>query len=168
VGERGPLRKPEGVRQGHRQALLAVIPMSDAVVVPAPPTGIGAYAKARWEAFFRSDVARSVDPFADLEALHRWALDVDEERRIRRVVAKAPVVDGSQGQPRPNPLTQRLVQLATSIAEVEAHFGMNPASRARLGLTLGQASLTAAQLNLMVTNQPKDVPDDLDPDFRPA
>ena len=41
-----------------------------------------------------------------------------------------------------------------SIAEAEKNYGMSPYWRAKLGLTAGQARLTAAQLNAMVAVRP--------------
>jgi hypothetical protein len=84
-----------------------------------------------WRSFFSSDIARAVDLKSDLEALERWALDVDEERSLRPAVREHPTIASREGTVL-NPLATRLEALAASIEAAEEAFGMTPMSRAQM------------------------------------
>jgi P27 family predicted phage terminase small subunit len=115
--------------------------------VPDPPSGLLAVSKSLGEAFWRSEVAGAVDLHSDLGRLGRWIRDVDEYERSLSEFRRGRLVEGSMGQPRLNPLAARLKDLEASIRETEREFGMTPLSRLRLGIAVGQAALTAAEVN---------------------
>lgn len=118
-----------------------------ATFVPEPPASLLKVTKERWSAFWASPVARAVDPAADGQRLERWIRAVDEWHRVGREFRKARLVSGSMGQPVLNPLAAYLNQLEQQIAKSETEFGLTPMSRLRLGIAVGQAKLTADELN---------------------
>ncbi len=117
------------------------------VLVPDPPSGLLVASSAAWEAFWRSEVAGAVDLDSDLGRLRRWIRDVDEYERALREFRRKRLVAGSTGQLRLNPLAGRMKDLEASISAAENQFGMTPLSRLRLGVAVGQAALTAAEVN---------------------
>lgn len=150
MGVRGPLPKPGAVGHRRRPALI-VIPRAPDAKAPPPPSGLLEPSQRLWAAFWASAVAAATDPASDIGRLERWIRAVDEWHRVGPVFRKSRIVKGSTGQLVMNPLGAYLVQLEATITSAEAQFGMAPASRARLGLTVGQAKLTAATLNATLT-----------------
>ena len=119
--------------------------------VPKPPPGLSAPAKKRWANFWRSKLAAYVDPGSDLHRLERWIEDVDEFDTLRKAYAKERIVEGSQKQPRLNPIASRLAQLEKQIRDAENDFGMTPAARLKLGISFGSdGPTTADDLNRMI------------------
>ena len=151
MGARGPLPKASAV--GHRRhatiTVLADRPPTSPPM-PPPPAGLQEPSVDLWTAFWASAVSVAVDARSDMGRLERWIRAVDEWHLVGPVFREQRVTGGSQGQPRLNPLAVYLASLEAIIATAETQFGMTPASRARLGLTVGQAKLTAATLNAML------------------
>ena len=154
----GPAPKRLGSAQGHRKrrsaALGPVVAPGLPVVAPSPPSGLLKPSRERWEAFWRSDVARAVDFDADAGRLERWIRAVDEHERAGRELRKQRVVKGSMGQPVLNPLAAYLNQLEAVVAKAEEAFGMTALARMRLGIATGEAAMTAERLNAMTTKGP--------------
>jgi P27 family predicted phage terminase small subunit len=137
--------------QGHRkQNVVALVPNSGMERPPAPK-GLLKKSKERWDGFWDSDVSQAVQS-SDLYALTRWIQATDERDRFHRAVKKEPTVTGSQGQPVLNPLAKRLADLELQIARFEVQFGMTPKARADLGVSAGDAAMTAERLNRMVAD----------------
>jgi P27 family predicted phage terminase small subunit len=118
--------------------------------VPAPPKGLLKSTVAVWDAFSVSQVSRAVDVDSDLGRLYRWIRAVDEYERALTAFQKNRLTTGSTGQLVVNPLAGYLRQLETVMMAAEGEFGMTPLSRLKLGLTAGQAQLTAHQLNRLL------------------
>lgn len=144
----GPPPKPSGMRQRHAQRSgIEVVRDQPGAIIPEPPKGLLKVARERWEAYWRSPVAQAVDLGADLHRLTRWISAVDEWHRVSKALRRQRVVPGSMGQPVLNPLAGYLATIEATIAKAEAEFGMTPMARLKLGIAIGQARLTAADLN---------------------
>lgn len=154
----GPAPKPATNRQGHRKrpSLALVLPEKREIVTPDPPKGITKPARQCWESFWQSDVAAAIDIQADSHRLLRWITAVDEWHRVGKAFRKERVVSGSMGQPVINPLATYLTSLEATIKAAEAEFGMTPMARLKLGIAVGQAAKTAADLNRMVEQEGHD------------
>ena len=63
-------------------------------------------------------------------------------------------MSGSRNQPRLNPIYDLIFKLEGSIHTLETELGASPLARARLGIAVGQATLTAAELNRMTRDRP--------------
>ena len=175
MGARGPLPKPDAERQDHHTARssekrLTVLAGGKKRLIPQPPADLAPSSLLRWAEFWQSAVADAVDARSDLGRLYRWIEAVDELNLVGPIFRKVRLVKGSTGQTVLNPLAAYLGQLESVIAAAEAEFGMTPKSRARLGLTIGQAKLTAAELNLMLEGRNHGAGDDaaLTADFEPG
>ena len=141
--------KPAGQRQGHYQSpsLTVVKAESAGFLCPEPPAGLLKSSRETWDQFWSSPIAQAVEMAADGPRLQRWIEAIDERTRVRRVFRRERLVTGSQGQPVLNPLAGYLSTLEREIAAAEPAFGMTPIARLRLGIAIGEARRTAAQLN---------------------
>ena len=119
-------------RRGGRGRGLTVLARPDAFIAPVAPDDMGAVGKAAWESFWRSDVSAAVDLEADRPDLEDWARCIDERNRLQKIVRASPLVEGSHGQLRRNPLTIDVKDLSERIQKYSDRFGMNPAARFRL------------------------------------
>jgi P27 family predicted phage terminase small subunit len=108
-----------------------------------------------WARYWRSDVA-SVVTDADHDAIERLFLLRDEHARAMRAVRSTGerLVSGSRNQPRLNPIYDLIFKLEGAIHTLETELGASPLARARLGIAVGQATLTAAELNRLTRDRP--------------
>lgn len=149
-------RKPPGTRvdtRPQRRQELHLVDAEPPTEFPAPPAGTLAATKAWWEEFWKSKQAASMSP-VHMPVLERLAWCYDELRRTSKVVSKARVVKGSQGQPVANPLIGYLSGLQKEIRSLESELGIGLKSASNLGITMGQEALTAHQLNAMAEEVP--------------
>lgn len=151
MGKRGP--KSRGQAKGREAAVLVLHPEVVAVAaddssgIPAPPAGIESAAVLEaWAEYWSSTVARAADT-VDLPAIRRLFVYRDEWERAMDGYRKARLVEGSMGQPRLSPFAAQLTTLEGMIAKLENELGLTPYSRSRLGLAIGQARQTVADLN---------------------
>ena len=103
--------------------------------------------KLWWEDFWNSDLASAIDTKSDQSAVYRLATLIDERERIYKQAKKDRLVVGSQGQVVLNPLYSAMLKLDAEIRQLEDRIGMNPKSRVSLGIQIGQAKRTLADLN---------------------
>jgi P27 family predicted phage terminase small subunit len=102
------------------------------VSYPDPPAGLSDRSLARWDAFWASVTAQSVDLKADLNRLNRWIEMCDEYDAALEEVGRDRVVPGSAGNYVLNPLYKLLAQLDASMSRTESEFGMTPQGRKRI------------------------------------
>ena len=103
--------------------------------------------KLWWENFWNSDLASAIDTKSDQSAVYRLATLIDERERVYKQAKKDRLVVGSQGQVVLNPLYSAMLKLDAEIRQLEDRIGMNPKSRVSLGIQIGQAKRTLADLN---------------------
>ena len=99
-----------------------------------------------WVALWAEPQAKHLSGVQKVVAL-RWIRAFDEWQRALDVVVAAPMVAGSQGQPVGNPLMGWVTSRESEMEKCEKQIGVGLRNKADLGLTLGQARLTAQQLN---------------------
>lgn len=99
-----------------------------------------------WAAFWASELASLVLP-ADRSALVRlWSLYDMRERMLRAAVV-APFVEGSTGQMTTHPALKEVGSLDGRITALEDRFGITPKGRLALGITMGAAAKSLAEMN---------------------
>jgi P27 family predicted phage terminase small subunit len=98
-----------------------------------------------WVVLWDHNLTGAYEP-TDLPALRRLFDLRDQRARFERAVASRPLVEGSQGQQVLNPLARQVSALDGEIRALEDRFGLTPAARLRLGITLGEAAKTLADL----------------------
>jgi len=113
--------------------------------------------KLLWEAYWFSPVVHATDlldadghPHRDSvqrPVLVDWIRSRNRLEIIEKITTKTPLVEGSQGQPRVNPLVSVETFLRTVINRCEEVLGLTPLHAARLGITKGAEAMTAASLN---------------------
>lgn len=141
-----PTPKPHGRAVGHRQHAITVLSGSNEPRPPCP-SGLLKSTRQRWGDFWRSDVSKAVSRDSDMGKLERWIMQVDEYTRAAKVFKSARLVKGSTGQPTLNPLAGYMSTLEAQISKAETEFGMGPLSRLKLGIALGEAHKSLAEMN---------------------
>jgi hypothetical protein len=137
VGRRGPLPKPPDRAQGHRSHphLAPVVDLpTKPRSVPKAPAGVRDKTKREWGKFWRSPIGQLIDLDIHLPTVRRLFQLRDQFDRAEEVVRQAPVVKGSVGQVRVNPLADYMLKLETAIVRLEVEFGQTLSSQYRLGL----------------------------------
>lgn len=151
----GPPPKPKDQRvRRNKRPEIGLLPARDAeAFIPKAPPGLLKKTRDVWDAYWRSSVSNAVDPDADAHRIRRWIMAVDEYERCLDVYRKGRLVRGSMGQPVLNPLAAQLNTLEGQIARAELELGLTPMARLRLGIEIGRAQLTAADLNKLLDEQ---------------
>jgi P27 family predicted phage terminase small subunit len=140
MGLRGPTSKPPDRRQGHRdRTVVELRPAPEPAEAPEAPSRLLKVTREAWAAYWSAPVASVVDRRSDLPAIRRLFTLYDERERCYRSARTARVVAGSQGQPVLNPLYKHMTTLDAEIRQMEDRFGLTPASKGRLGITLAEA-----------------------------
>lgn len=141
-----PVRKPADRRQNRVTADLVVVG-SGALPVPAAEAGWRDETVERWGAFWSSPLARQVEP-SDYGSLRRLFYLYDELDRMREAIeVTGRVVEGSQGQPRPNPLYGQVEKFSSEARQLEDRFGLSPLARLRMGVVFADAHSSLDALN---------------------
>jgi len=134
--------------------------LSSAVQVPQPEGSWRPGTVERWNDFFASPVASQVD-VSDQGALRRLFRLYDEiERLWEAVETTGRVVEGSQGQPRPNPLFKQIEGFQAEARQLEDRFGLSPMARFRLGVQFADAHASLDQLNERLQSRTSQFDDD--------
>lgn len=85
---------------------------------------------------------------SDHGALRRlfWLYD-EVERLIEAIGLTGRVVEGSQGQPRANPLYKQVQEFQAEARQLEDRFGLSPKARLALGISMVEAAMSMDALN---------------------
>ena len=75
------------------------------------------------------------------------------------------VVEGSQKQPRPNPLFKQIETFQAEARQLEDRFGLSPMARLRLGITFADAQASLDGLNARLAAKMAEQDDDLWAEF---
>jgi P27 family predicted phage terminase small subunit len=119
----------------------------------------------RWVVFWGSALASQVEP-SDEGAFRRLFKLYDEiERMWEAIEVTGRVVEGSQGQPRPNPLYKQVQEFQAEARQLEDRFGLSPMSRLRLGITFADAQASLDGLNARLAAKMSEMDNDLWKEF---
>jgi P27 family predicted phage terminase small subunit len=128
--------KPPDIARGHRRHPQLVEVEGRAARAPRPPAGLREETRKLWGQLWHSPVAHAWDPQSDLPVLVRYIRLLDRWLRYDELLSRAPLVQGSRGQLRPNPLAARLDAVEGQVHALEEQLGLTPVARMRLGLSL--------------------------------
>jgi P27 family predicted phage terminase small subunit len=142
----GRLAKPTERKQGHYQSRGLSVVGTAMAGTPKPPPGLLKATQRGWERFWASDLAQFVTD-SDRPALERLFQLRDDLERARRAYRRNPLVRGSKDQWVRNPVALDIAACHPQITALEDRFGLSPRSRLRLGITLGEAQATFADLH---------------------
>lgn len=164
AGRKGE-RKSVANRQRRGTADFGLLAANDAPdIVPAPPAGLLKGTRDVWAAFWASPVAQIIDLSSDREALEHWIWCIDERSRAKRLYRKDRLVTGSMGQVRVSPMAKQISELTSQIKAAEESFGMTPQSRLRLGIAIGDATRSLADMLADLDADEDDEPETVDLD----
>lgn len=170
-------KKPAGQQQDQRPqrprvTTLAVVqpaaPAAPESKVPPLPVVAGGILKASeqaWLAFWESQAAKAAEQ-VDRIVAERWILAYDEYRRALNAFRRNRLTTGSTGQLVLNPLSTWVASREAAMHKAEAQLGIGTKSRADLGISVGQAHMTAHQLNALT--QEDDHADEVEVDAEEA
>ena len=157
----GSPKKPVDRRQGHGTADVGLVPRAGLRPVPAADGVWREGTVERWVAFWSSPLASQVEQ-SDEGAFRRLFWIYDELERLREAIeATGRVVEGSQGQPRPNPLYKQVQEFQAEARQLEDRFGLSPMARLRLGITFADAQASLDGLNARLAAKIAEQDDDL-------
>ncbi len=143
----GPPPKSAARRQRSRRDMGTDI---GALSKPGKPTsmprGLCRQAQTAWHGYWH-DVVSGVTRPSDATLVLRWAKNVDRYHRLLTEADSSPVVTGSMGQPRPNPIYDLVFKIEASIKADEQQLGIGPLNRLRLGVALSESAKSLADLN---------------------
>ena len=143
----GSPKKPADRRQGHTTSDVGLVVAAGERPVPVADVAWREGTVERWVAFWGSPLASQVEP-SDEGAFRRLFWIYDELERLRDAIeATGRVVEGSQGQPRPNPLYKQVQEFQAEARQLEDRFGLSPLARLRLGITFADAQASLDGLN---------------------
>ena len=142
------LPKPRPLRQNTERRDIGMIAL-DGGLLAAPDATVGwlTTTKTDWASFWTSPLVAALLPVTDEPSIRRLFGLRDERERMMRVVRRARVVLGSRGQPRANPLYDRIGAFDAEIRQLEDRVGLSPRSRLALGISLGKAQASLADIN---------------------
>ena len=143
------VRKPPERRQGRGTDDAGLLPRTGVgcVVSPNPDASWMVGTVERWGEFWGSPLAAQVEA-SDHGALRRlfWLYD-EVERLIEAISLTGRVVEGSQGQPRANPLYKQVQEFQAEARQLEDRFGLSPKARLALGISFVEAAMSLDALN---------------------
>jgi hypothetical protein len=119
------------------------------------PRGLCQQAQDAWRAFW-TDVASGAMRPSDTVVALRWVADLDRYFRLIAAADAEPIVTGSQGQVRPNPLYELAFKVQSAINDAERRIGVGVLDRLRLGLALSESAKSLAELNTEATDATED------------
>jgi P27 family predicted phage terminase small subunit len=148
-------RKPSDKRQNRvTKDVSGLVPIGhpqgqglDSNPAPKPPVPVSAKVRRYWQAYWSSPVSQVVDPNVDAFLLVRWITYVDEwETATKTLHAEGMTVVGSTGQTVLHPLARLRASLETELSAIEQRLGLDPKSRALLGIAVNQYKKSASDL----------------------
>jgi len=99
-----------------------------------------------WRRYWESPVAQVVTDI-DMEVVSRLFEHYRQYDRAVAALGTAMFVTVSPNQVKANPALDAVLKLDTAILRLENELGKTPMARARLGIAVGEAVMTAAELN---------------------
>jgi P27 family predicted phage terminase small subunit len=112
---------------------------------PTMPAGLCKQAQTAWAGYWK-DAVSGVMRSSDAPIVLRWVKNLDRYHRLLAEADAAPIVEGSMGQPRPNPVYRLVFDLEASIKTDEAQLGIGPLNRLRLGVAMTESAKSLADL----------------------
>ena len=151
-----PTRKPATKRVNRVTKDVGIITIA-AGKIPAEPANLCAHASGAWASYW-GDVVSGAVREADTPLLLRWITNLDRYQRLIAQADAEPIVAGSTGQKRANPIYDLAFKLEASIKADEQQLGIGPLNRLKLGLAIGEATRSLADLDIEADGAEDDDP----------
>jgi P27 family predicted phage terminase small subunit len=140
----GPLPKPASRRQNRVTKSLGVV--RTAGKAPRMPRGLCKAAQDAWTGYW-ADTVSGVTRESDTSLLVRWVRNIDRYSRLIAAADRSPMVAGSTGQQRANPIYDLALKIEQSVKQDERQLGIGPMNRLRLGIAFNESAKSLAELN---------------------
>jgi P27 family predicted phage terminase small subunit len=141
------LPKPSPLRQNRERRDVGLVSLDGGLAtMPDPTPGWLAVTKADWTALWSSALVTALLPVTDEATVRRLFGLRDERERMMRGIRRARIVLGSRGQPRANPLYAQVAAFDAEIRQLEDRVGLSPRARLQLGISLGVAVRSLADI----------------------
>ena len=137
-------KKPAGQALGHRKENVIELAPPPAELPALPVKDAVPEVVEWWTELFSSPLAGAIDQ-SDMDKLRRLATYKNDWQKLRNVIDSdgafgGYVTEGSQGQMVESPFVKQLHKVEGLISGIEDHFGGDPLSRLRLGMTMTDAA----------------------------
>jgi P27 family predicted phage terminase small subunit len=124
-------------------------------VAPPLPAKLCQQAVDAWHSYW-GDVLSGVMRQSDAPLVLRWVQNLDRYHRLIAEADREPMVSGSTGQPRSNPVYDLAFKIEASIKDDEKQLGIGPLNRLRLGVALSEGAKSLADLNAEADDDEED------------
>jgi hypothetical protein len=151
----GPPPKPAQRRQNRVTKSLGMV--RTAGKAPRMPRGLCQPAQAAWTGYW-GDTVSGVTRESDTALVLRWVRNVDRYHRLIAEADRSPMVAGSTGQQRANPIYDLVLKIEASIKADEQQLGVGPLNRLRLGVAFSESAKSLAELNAEAEDDGADDP----------
>lgn len=145
-------KKPPGTavdsRNGARLSLVA--PAAGVTGVPTAPKGLPAPERRWWREFWASPQAALILSTEHV-IVQRWAEALARYRQATELADADPISKGSMGQEVESPYYGIAEKALKTAERCEAQLGLGPLHRMKLGVQVGEASRSLADLNAALT-----------------
>jgi phage terminase small subunit len=148
---------PKSAAKRIRTTTKSIGVVKSAAKAPAMPRGLCEPAQVAWRNYW-SDSVSGIMRSSDSTVALRWAKNLDRYHRLIAAADAEPLVAGSTGQDRPNPLYDLAFKVEKSIREDEAQLGIGPLARLKLGVALSESAKSLADLNAEAAGGGEDDP----------
>jgi len=101
--------------------------------------------REQWVTFWQSPISQMVES-TEVSVVQRLFQYRDQHARASEIVRTSPIVKGSVGQVRLNPLAGYVAQLENAMLRLETELGLTPLARQRLGYAFGEAARSLSQM----------------------
>lgn len=143
-----PRRKPDAERQRtNTPSLELVTPLDVTLAVPDADPEWSPATVAEWGAWWRSDVARMIDPESESPIVRRCFDLLDQAAKFEAAGRLEPMIEGSTGQLVINPLLKHAQGLRDEARRDESVLGRGPKRRLDLGIKFGDAARSLDEIN---------------------
>jgi P27 family predicted phage terminase small subunit len=152
----GPPPKAAAKRQRSKRDIGSDIgPIASVGPAPRMPADMCRPAQNAWRSYWQ-DVLSGVMRDADGTMVLRWVKNLDRYHRLLAEADSVPMVVGSTGQPKANPIYDLVFKIEASIKDDEKQLGIGPLNRLRLGVALSESAKSLADLNAEVEDDDED------------
>ena len=113
---------------------------------PRMPRGLSDRAQNAWRAYWSGPAAAATEQ-VDAEVALRWIADLNRYLSLINAADAKPLVTGSTGQLRANPLYEVALKVQAQVNAAERRLGIGVLDRLHLGLALTEGAKSLAELN---------------------
>lgn len=122
----------------------------ESTVIPLPPENLAPEAAEFWGIYWSSPLATLTTP-TDVVLVRRYAVLLSEWSTAMSEFQEQRIVKGSQGQDVLNPRASWITSREAAMTGIEDRLGLSPLSRMKLGVALGEAARSLADVNAAYT-----------------